>query len=76
MPGYDMELRLDNVSCSWRIMRLRNTMDGLPRGARLLVASTDLSLRFDLEAYVRQAGHELLQVNTAQEEISFLIEKH
>ena len=75
MSSFDLELALDDISCSWRILRLRNAIDALRDGARLLVTTTDPSLQPDLEAFVRQSGNLMLQTIETRGALTFVLQK-
>jgi len=75
MTAIDLELVLDDISCSWRILRLRTAVENLRRGAHVRVTTTDCSLRPDLEAFVRQSGHELVQASQTRDTLAFVIRR-
>jgi len=75
MSSFDLELTLDSISCSWRILRLRNAVDGLHSGGRVLVTSKDASLQPDLAAFVRQSGNVLVQTGQSHDAFTFVIQK-
>jgi TusA-related sulfurtransferase len=75
MSSFDLEVVLDDISCSWRILRLRNAIDALPSGARVLVTSTDRDIQPDLEAFVRQSGNLLLGTGQTRDRFTFAIQK-
>lgn len=57
-----IEARLDctGLACPMPIVRLSQTMRGLPSGARLVIEASDPAFRADLEAWVRRFGHVIL----------------
>lgn len=75
MPNIELQLALDEVSCAWRILRLRDAMEPLRQGAQVQVSSADPELGPDLEAYLRQAGHKLLDASQNEGRFVFLIRK-
>jgi len=74
-PEFDLLLTLDDISCSWRILRVRNAVESLRSGALVQITTTDASLRPDLEAYVRQSGHLLTQSDQTRDTLMFVMQK-
>lgn len=70
-----MLLDARQMRCPMPLLKLKQALHGLPPGAELTVLTTDPGSLRDFEAFLRQAGHELLTVEQGEMEFRFRIRK-
>jgi tRNA 2-thiouridine synthesizing protein A len=70
-----MLLDARNLRCPMPLLKLKQTLHGLPPGADVTVLTTDPGSLRDFEAFLRQAGHELREVAQGEDGFRFEIRK-
>lgn len=73
MPTMLLDAR--NLRCPMPLLKLKQALHSLPPGESLTVLTTDPGSLRDFEAFLRQAGHDLLSVEHGEREFRFEVRK-
>lgn len=71
----DPILDVRGLSCPLPLLKMKQQLNKLAAGERLLVYTTDPGSVKDFQSYLKQSGHELLQFEESKEYFLFLIKK-
>lgn len=63
------------MRCPLPLLKLKQTLHGLEAGAELTVETTDPGSVRDFQAFLRQAGHTLIEMEEREDGFFFLIRK-
>lgn len=69
------ELDARGLRCPLPLLKLKQALHGLPAGAELTVWTTDPGSVRDFQAFLRQSGHTLQELEEGAAEFRFLIRK-
>lgn len=77
MSGIEVSQEVDarGLNCPLPILRAKKALTGLQSGQILKVVSTDPGSKRDFQAFAKQTGNELLQVDDAGKEWSFYLKR-
>jgi tRNA 2-thiouridine synthesizing protein A len=73
---FDKELDAKNLNCPLPILRCKKGLSDINAGQILKVMATDPGSVKDFQAFCKQTGHELLQLDDADGIFTFYIKKH
>jgi NADPH-dependent 2,4-dienoyl-CoA reductase/sulfur reductase-like enzyme/peroxiredoxin family protein/TusA-related sulfurtransferase/rhodanese-related sulfurtransferase len=76
VPGKSVELDATGLQCPGPIMKMKDAMEKLNDGDKLVVKATDPGFANDVEAWTRATKNTLLSVNTEKGIIRAVVEKH
>ena len=71
----DRELDLRGLTCPLPVLRARKALKGMAAGQRLAVLASDPKAPDDFVAFCAEAGHRLIENETAAAGYRFLIER-
>ena len=71
----DSEVDARGLNCPLPILRTKKALSGLVSGQVLKVVATDPGSQRDFQAFARQTGNELLQVDATGKEWSFYLRR-
>lgn len=63
------------LRCPLPLLRLKQTLNGLAAGSELHVVTTDPGSVKDFQAFLRQAGHSLVELREEADGFAFVIRK-
>lgn len=72
---FDKELNARGLNCPLPILRCKKSLAEIESGQVLKVIATDPGSVKDFQAFCKQTGHELLQLEEAEQEFIFHIRK-
>ena len=73
---FDKELDAKNLNCPLPILRCKKGLSEINADQVLKVVATDPGAVKDFQAFCKQTGHELLQLDDADGIFTFYIKKH
>lgn len=71
----DQVLDASDLHCPMPLLKTKLALNGLPRGARLLVVATDAGSARDIPAFLKHTAHKLISTEELDETFRFLIER-
>ena len=72
---FDKEVDARNLNCPLPILRCKKGLSDMEAEATLKIMATDPGSVKDFEAFCKQTGHELLQLDKAENVFTFYIKK-
>lgn len=72
---YDQELDCQGLNCPLPILKTKQAIDGMASGQVLKMIATDPGSVKDMEAWVRQTGHELVDEAVAGDQYIYYVRK-
>ena len=72
---FDKELDAKNLNCPLPILRCKKGLSEITAGQTLKVVATDPGAVKDFQAFCKQTGHELLQMDEVDKLFTFYIKK-
>ena len=72
---FDKELDAKNLNCPLPILRCKKSLSEIRANQTLKVVATDLGSVKDFQAFCKQTGHELLQLDDVDGVFTFYIKK-
>ena len=72
---FDKELDAKNLNCPLPILRCKKGLSEIEPNQTLKVVATDLGSVKDFQAFCKQTGHELLQLDDVDGVFTFYIKK-
>ena len=72
---FDKELDAKNLNCPLPILRCKKSLSEIEVGQTLKIMATDPGSVKDFQAFCKQTGHELLQIDDEDGILSFYIKK-
>ena len=72
---FTKELDAKNLNCPLPILRCKKSLSELEAGQTLKVIATDPGSVKDFQAFCKQTGHELMQMDEADNLFTFYIKK-
>ncbi len=72
---FDKELDAKNLNCPLPILRCKKGLSEIEAGQTLKIMATDPGAVKDFQAFCKQTGHELLQLDDADGVLTFYIKK-
>ena len=72
---FDKECDARNLSCPLPILRCKKSLSEVESGQTLKIMATDPGSVKDFQAFCKQTGHELLEMEEASGEFTFYIKK-
>ncbi|MFV1922599.1 MAG: sulfurtransferase TusA family protein [Methylotenera sp.] len=73
---FDKEVDARNLNCPLPILRCKKGLSDMEAEQTLKIMATDPGSVKDFEAFCKQTGHELLQMDEADSVFTFYIKKH
>lgn len=73
---FDKEVDARNLNCPLPILRCKKGLSDMQADQTLKIMATDPGSVKDFEAFCKQTGHELLQMDEADSVFTFYIKKH
>lgn len=73
---FDKELDATNLNCPLPILRCKKGLSEISADQVLKIMATDPGAVKDFQAFCKQTGHELLQLDEAEGVYTFYIKKH
>ena len=73
---FDKELDAKNLNCPLPILRCKKGLSEISAAQVLKIMATDPGAVKDFQAFCKQTGHELLQLDEAEGVYTFYIKKH
>ena len=73
---FDKELDATNLNCPLPILRCKKGLSEINAAQVLKIMATDPGAVKDFQAFCKQTGHELLQLDEAEGVYTFYIKKH
>jgi len=73
---FDKELDATNLNCPLPILRCKKGLSEISAAQVLKIMATDPGAVKDFQAFCKQTGHELLQLDEAEGVYTFYIKKH
>ena len=73
---FDKEVDARNLNCPLPILRCKKGLSDMQAEQTLKIMATDPGSVKDFEAFCKQTGHELLQMDEADSVFTFYIKKH
>lgn len=73
---FDKELDATNLNCPLPILRCKKGLSEINPDQILKITATDPGSVKDFQAFCKQTGHELLQLDDADGIFTFFIKKH
>jgi tRNA 2-thiouridine synthesizing protein A len=73
---FDKELDAKNLNCPLPILRCKKGLGEINAAQVLKIMATDPGSVKDFQAFCKQTGHELLQLDDADGVFTFYIKKH
>ena len=75
MMEFDKECDARNLNCPLPILRCKKSLSELESGQTLKITATDPGSVKDFQAFCKQTGHQLLQLDQDDGEFTFYIKK-
>lgn len=75
MMEFDKEVDASNLNCPLPILRCKKGLSDMEAEQTLKIIATDPGSVKDFEAFCKQTGHELLQLDEADSVFTFYIKK-
>ena len=75
MMEFDKEVDARNLNCPLPILRCKKGLSDMLGNQVLKIMATDPGAEKDFAAFCKQTGHELLQLDKTEDELSFYIKK-
>jgi tRNA 2-thiouridine synthesizing protein A len=75
MSDFARELDARGLRCPLPLLKLKQALHGLAPGEEIEVLTSDPGAVRDFQAFLRQSGHQLLDMTEGPQECSFLIRK-
>jgi tRNA 2-thiouridine synthesizing protein A len=72
---FDKECDARNLNCPLPILRCKKSLGEVEAGQILKIIATDPGSVKDFQAFCKQTGHELLQLDQVDSEFTFYIKK-
>ena len=72
---FDKECDARNLNCPLPILRCKKSLSEIEPAQTLKIIATDPGSVKDFQAFCKQTGHELLQLDEADSEFTFYIKK-
>jgi tRNA 2-thiouridine synthesizing protein A len=72
---FDKECDARNLNCPLPILRCKKSLGEIEPAQTLKIIATDPGSVKDFQAFCKQTGHELLQLDEADNEFTFYIKK-
>jgi tRNA 2-thiouridine synthesizing protein A len=72
---FDVECDARNLNCPLPILRCKKSLSDVEVGQTLKILATDPGSVKDFQAFCKQTGHELLQMDDADSIFTFYIKK-
>ena len=72
---FDKECDARNLNCPLPILRCKKSLSEVEAGQTLKIMATDPGSVKDFQAFCKQTGHELLQMDKENDELTFYIKK-
>ena len=72
---FDKECDARNLNCPLPILRCKKSLSDIKPAQILKIIATDPGSVKDFQAFCKQTGHELLQLDQADSEFTFYIKK-
>jgi tRNA 2-thiouridine synthesizing protein A len=72
---FDKECDARNLNCPLPILRCKKSLGEVEAGQTLKIIATDPGSVKDFQAFCKQTGHELLQLDQVDSEFTFYIKK-
>jgi tRNA 2-thiouridine synthesizing protein A len=72
---FDKECDARNLNCPLPILRCKKSLNEVETGQTLKIMATDPGSVKDFQAFCKQTGHELLEMEEALGELTFYIKK-
>ncbi len=72
---FDKECDARNLNCPLPILRCKKSLGEIEAGQILKIIATDPGSVKDFQAFCKQTGHELLQLDQVDSEFTFYIKK-
>ena len=72
---FDKELDAKHLNCPLPILRCKKSLSEITAGQTLKVVATDPGAVKDFQAFCKQTGHELLQMDEVDKLFTFYIKK-
>jgi tRNA 2-thiouridine synthesizing protein A len=72
---FDVECDARNLNCPLPILRCKKSLSDIEAGQTLKILATDPGSVKDFQAFCKQTGHELLQMDDADSIFTFYIKK-
>ena len=73
--GFDKEVDAKNLNCPLPILRCKKGLNELLANQVLKITATDPGSVKDIEAFCKQTGHKLLQMDQQENVLTFYIKK-
>ncbi len=73
---FDKEIDAKNLNCPLPILRCKKGLSEINAAQVLKIMATDPGAVKDFQAFCKQTGHELLQLDEAESVYTFYIKKH
>lgn len=73
---FDKELDATNLNCPLPILRCKKGLSEINPAQILKITATDPGSVKDFQAFCKQTGHELLELNEVDNVFTFYIKKH
>lgn len=73
---FDKEVDAKNLNCPLPILRCKKGLSDMQAEQTLKITATDPSAEKDFEAFCKQTGHKLLQMDEEDSVFTFYIKKH
>jgi tRNA 2-thiouridine synthesizing protein A len=73
---FDKEIDATNLNCPLPILRCKKGLSDINTAQILKITATDPGSVKDFQAFCKQTGHELLQLDDADGIFTFYIKKH
>lgn len=75
MTDTTVQLDARGLRCPMPLLKLKQSLHGMAAGAVITVQTSDPGSVRDFQAFLKQGGHELLEMNTGEKEFFFRIRK-
>ncbi|MGQ0443400.1 MAG: sulfurtransferase TusA family protein [Methylophilaceae bacterium] len=72
---FDKEVDARNLNCPLPILRCKKGLNDMAAGETLKIIATDPGAVKDFQAFCKQTGHELLQLDETENLFTFYIKK-
>ena len=73
---YDLFVDSKNLLCPMPIIKLTQAIKKIGVGQTILTETTDPGSKYDIEAWARQTGHELLSTESEGKVLKFLVRRN
>ncbi len=75
MEQFAQEVDASGLNCPLPILRAKKALNGMEKGQKLRLVTTDKGSVRDFEAFTKQTGNPLLETSEEQGTYTFIIEK-